>query len=106
MGTADEVRERGRHADVRRLDLTDLPAATDVIDELADELGSLDVLVNNAGLGRGGPILEISYEDWRHTLSVDLDGAFLCAQRVRVSWSNGGEVAGSSTSLPCSSTRR
>jgi NAD(P)-dependent dehydrogenase (short-subunit alcohol dehydrogenase family) len=40
------------------------------------------VLVNNAGLGRGGPILEVSYDDWRHTISVDLDGAFLCAQRA------------------------
>jgi NAD(P)-dependent dehydrogenase (short-subunit alcohol dehydrogenase family) len=80
--TAEEVRGHGRRAELRRLDLTDLPAAADVIDELADALGGVDVLVNNAGLGRGGPILEVSYDEWRHTLAVDLDGAFLCAQRA------------------------
>jgi NAD(P)-dependent dehydrogenase (short-subunit alcohol dehydrogenase family) len=80
--TAEEARGYGRRAEVRRLDLTDLPAAADVIDDVAEALGGVDVLVNNAGLGRGGPILEVSYEDWRHTISVDLDGAFLCAQRA------------------------
>lgn len=80
--TADEVRGHGRRAEVRRLDLADLPAAANVIDELADALGGADVLVNNAGTGGGGPLLELSYEDWRHTISVDLDGAFLCAQRA------------------------
>jgi NAD(P)-dependent dehydrogenase (short-subunit alcohol dehydrogenase family) len=80
--TAEEVRGHGRRAEVRRLDLADLPAAADVIDELGDALGGIDVLVNNAGRGGGCPVLELSYEDWRDTLVVDLDGAFLCAQRA------------------------
>jgi NAD(P)-dependent dehydrogenase (short-subunit alcohol dehydrogenase family) len=80
--TADEVRRHDRRAEVRRLDLADLPGAADVIDELADALGGLDVLVNNSGTSRQGGLLELSYDDWRHTLAVDLDGAFLCAQRA------------------------
>jgi hypothetical protein len=80
--TAEEVRGHGRCAEARRLDLADLPAAAGVIDDLAVALGGVDVLVNNAGVGRGGPMLELSYEDWRYTLAVDLDGAFLCAQRA------------------------
>jgi NAD(P)-dependent dehydrogenase (short-subunit alcohol dehydrogenase family) len=80
--TADEVRRHGRRAAVRRLDLADLPGAADVIDELADALGGLDVLVNNSGTSRQGGLLELSYDDWRHRLAVDLDGAFLCAQRA------------------------
>jgi NAD(P)-dependent dehydrogenase (short-subunit alcohol dehydrogenase family) len=80
--TAEEVRSHGRRAEVRRLDLADLPAAADVVDELADALGGVDVLVNCSGTSRQGGMLELSYEDWRHTLSVDLDGAFLCAQRA------------------------
>ncbi len=80
--TADEVRRHARRAEVRRLDLADLPAAADVIDALADALGGIDALVNNAGTSRQGGMLELSYDDWRHTLAVDLDGAFLCAQRA------------------------
>jgi NAD(P)-dependent dehydrogenase (short-subunit alcohol dehydrogenase family) len=80
--TADEVRRHGRRAEVRQLDLADLPGAADVIDDLAAALGGLDVLVNNAGTSRKGELLELSYDDWKHTLAVDLDGAFLCAQRA------------------------
>jgi len=40
------------------------------------------VLVNNAGTSRPASMLDLSYEDWRHTLTVDLDGAFVCAQRA------------------------
>jgi NAD(P)-dependent dehydrogenase (short-subunit alcohol dehydrogenase family) len=83
QGTAEEVRSLGRRAEVRQLDLTRLPEAADVIDEIADALGGqLRVLVNNSGTGAGGPLLELSWEAWRQTLSVDLDGAFLCLQRA------------------------
>jgi NAD(P)-dependent dehydrogenase (short-subunit alcohol dehydrogenase family) len=80
--TAAEVEAAGRRAELRRLDLTDLPAAADVIDELAEALGGLDVLVSNAGTGDHAPFLEVEFSQWRHTLAVDLDGAFLCAQRA------------------------
>jgi NAD(P)-dependent dehydrogenase (short-subunit alcohol dehydrogenase family) len=80
--TAEEVRRLGRRAEVRRLDLAKLPKAADTIDELAKALGGVDVLVNNSGTSRTAPALELEYDDWRHTLSVDLDGAFLCAQRA------------------------
>ena len=83
QGTAEEVRATGRRAEVRRLDLTQLPGAADVVDELADALGGeLHVLVNNSGTGPDGTVLDLSYEDWREALSVDLDGAFLCLQRA------------------------
>lgn len=80
--TAEEVQQHARLAEVRSLDLADLPRQAEVIDELADALGGVDVLVNNSGTSRKGSLLELSYEDWRHTLAVDLDGAFLCAQRA------------------------
>ena len=81
-GTAKEVTELGRRAEVRQLDLTRLPAAADVIDELADTLGGVDVLVNNSGTGTATPLLDIDYDTWRTVLATDLDGAFLCLQRA------------------------
>jgi NAD(P)-dependent dehydrogenase (short-subunit alcohol dehydrogenase family) len=80
--TADEVREAGARCAMRQLDLTDLPAAAEVVDELAEELGGVDVLVNCAGTGTSQRALDMSFDTWRSVLSVDLDGAFLCCQRA------------------------
>jgi NAD(P)-dependent dehydrogenase (short-subunit alcohol dehydrogenase family) len=52
--TARLVRETGRSAVVARLDTTDAPACGDVIDAMCEQLGGVDVFVNNAGIN-GGP---------------------------------------------------
>lgn len=83
LGTAEEVRAAGRRAEVRHLDLEQLPGAADVVDELADALGGeLRALVSNAGGGGGGPFLDLPYDEWRTRLRVNLDGAFLVLQRA------------------------
>jgi len=82
QATAEEVRGLGRRAEVRHLDLTRLPEAADVIDELADALGGVDVLVNDAGTGHRTPLLDLDLATWREVLATDLDGAFLCLQRA------------------------
>jgi NAD(P)-dependent dehydrogenase (short-subunit alcohol dehydrogenase family) len=94
-GTAGEIAERGRRAETRRLDLTDLPAAADVVDELCDALGGIDVLVNCAGAGASTPFVDADWNAWRAVLDVDLNGAFLCAQRAArrmISQRRGGRI--------------
>ncbi len=80
--TAEEVRALGRRAEVRHVDLTRLPDAADVVDELADVLGGVDVLINDAGTGHTTPLLDLDLGTWREVLATDLDGAFLCLQRA------------------------
>jgi len=60
------------------------PAAVDrLFDEALAGMGGLDILVNNAGIaGPTAPVEDISPEDWRRTIAVDLDGAFHCARRA------------------------
>ncbi len=82
QATAEEVRSLGRRAEVRHLDLTRLPEAADVVDELADALGGIDVLVNDAGTGHMSTVLDTDFATWREVLATDLDAAFLCLQRA------------------------
>jgi NAD(P)-dependent dehydrogenase (short-subunit alcohol dehydrogenase family) len=80
--TADEVRKTGQRAEIRHLDLTRLPEAAEVVDDLADALGGVGVLVNCAGISHAAPVLDTAWTDWRRVMSVDLDGPFLCSQRA------------------------
>ncbi|MEU4402634.1 SDR family oxidoreductase [Micromonospora orduensis] len=80
--TATEVRSTGRRCEVAEVDLTGLPDAAAVVDELADRLGGIGVLVNNAGTGASTPFVDTGWEQWREVLAVDLDAPFLCAQRA------------------------
>ena len=81
--TLRAVEGAGRRGEVRQLDLTDLPGAADVIDELVDSLGGVDVFVNNAGAGDAtGSFLDLPYEEWQEVLDTNLTGAFLCLQRA------------------------
>ncbi|MHA6670268.1 SDR family oxidoreductase [Homoserinimonas sp. A447] len=93
--TADLVRNLGQNAIVERLDLTELPGCADVIDTLAEQLGGLDVFVNNSGTGSNTPMLDTDFELWRTIMATDLDGAFLCIQRAcrrMVAAGNGGRI--------------
>ena len=93
--TATEVRAHGARAVTAYLDTSDLDSCGDVVDGLADDLGGVDVFVNNAGTGEGTPLLELSLAQWRQTMATDLDGAFVCIQRAAkrmVQAGNGGRL--------------
>jgi NAD(P)-dependent dehydrogenase (short-subunit alcohol dehydrogenase family) len=80
--TAREVRARGRRAEVRRLDLTERASVQGIVGALADALGGVEVLVNNAGVGASAPFLETALPDWDRVIAVDLTGAFLAGQEA------------------------
>ena len=81
-GTAEEVRGLGRQAYVARLDTADPPKCGAVVDRLAEELGGLEVFVNNAGTGTSGLLVDLDYDDWRHDMVTNLDGAFVCLRQA------------------------
>jgi NAD(P)-dependent dehydrogenase (short-subunit alcohol dehydrogenase family) len=75
---AAAVREAGGSAVGVRADVADEADCAAMVDAALDAYGRLDVAVNNAGIGgRRGPVGDLSLADWRATLAVNLDGAFL-----------------------------
>jgi NAD(P)-dependent dehydrogenase (short-subunit alcohol dehydrogenase family) len=94
---AAECERHGARTAIRRMDLEQDPAQAAAVDELADELDGVDVLVNNAGGAHAAPVLELTLDDWRKTLDLDLTGAFLCLQRAArrmVDQRRGGRLVG------------
>jgi 3-oxoacyl-[acyl-carrier protein] reductase len=82
---ADACRELVPHGDAAVgawvLDVTDRAAVAATVDEVVEELGHIDVLVNGAGLSVGMPIDAPTFEDaWDLTLAVDLTGYALMAR--------------------------
>ncbi len=72
----------GREEDVKRL-----------VTETVGELGGLDLLVNNAGIEKQIPLLEMGLEDWSAVLGTNLTGAFLCLREAgKVMAAGGGGV--------------
>jgi len=52
--------------------------------------GRIDVLVNNAGMGGGAPLMEMSLADWRALLAINLDGVFLGMRAVGAAMAQAG----------------
>lgn len=66
----------------KTLDVSDQDAVNRTIAEIVDELGRIDVLVNNAALVPLTPWADITFEEWRRVMSVNLDGIYLVTHAV------------------------
>jgi len=74
---ANEVRSEGRRAFVLAGDLRDPELARRFVDETVRELGRLDVLVNNAGVGNFAPVAELTLDDWDEMFELNVRAVFV-----------------------------
>ncbi len=80
--TAAELSRSGIRTKAVTLDVSKSSEVTKVFDEVAKDLGRIDVLVNNAGITRDGLLLRMKEEDWDLVLSINLKGVFLCTKEA------------------------
>ena len=78
--TADEIKKLGRRVFFRRADVSEPSQVQQFVTEAARDLGRIDVMVNNAGIAKPQPFLEITPENWENHLKIHLFGAFYCSQ--------------------------
>jgi 3-oxoacyl-[acyl-carrier protein] reductase len=81
--TAEEIRAMGRRALALKCDVTDREQVAATVARTVDELGSVDILINNAGtLDHVGQFHNQDPDLWDRDLRVNLTGSFNCAQAV------------------------
>lgn len=72
-----DVKEKfGENALFQKCDVSDFAQVEELIDIAVKEFGGLDIMVNNAGIGTVGGILEATNEDWQKTMDINLSGVF------------------------------
>ncbi|MDK9708790.1 MAG: 3-oxoacyl-[acyl-carrier-protein] reductase [Desulforhopalus sp.] len=78
--TAALIRQAGGRAEIIAFDVADGAAVQDAFKKVISEAGSIDILINNAGITRDGLMARMKEADWDAVLDTNLKGAFSCAK--------------------------
>ncbi len=77
---AAELRETGAEALAVPTDVTNVDAVEQLIQRTLDVYQHVDILINNAGIGHFGPIVDFEPDDWDAVLNSNLKAVYLCAK--------------------------
>lgn len=80
QATAREIEALGRRVFVKTVDVRDCDQIQGAVRDAAAALGGLHACINNAGIAKAQPFLEITKENWEQHLHIHLFGTFYCAQ--------------------------
>lgn len=76
----EEIKKAGGEASCQVCDVSKEKEVKSLVEKTVEKHGSLDIMVNNAGVFEGRPVDEMDTAMWRRILSVDLDGVFFCTK--------------------------
>jgi len=75
-----ELKSQGAEAVFVKANITSEEEVANLFKQAIEAFGKVDIVFNNAGIGRVQPSHELDYSEWRNTVNVDLDGVFLVAR--------------------------
>ncbi|GHA58867.1 3-ketoacyl-ACP reductase [Pontibacter akesuensis] len=79
---AKEVQDKGVHAAVITADVTDINAVNQAVAQAREQLGAVDILINNAGVGAFGKFLELEPDKWESIIKINLMGPYYVTRAV------------------------
>ncbi|SNZ02899.1 NAD(P)-dependent dehydrogenase, short-chain alcohol dehydrogenase family [Terribacillus aidingensis] len=77
-----ELKANNTDAIFVKTNITKEEEVTALFKQAAETFGKIDIVFNNAGIGRVHPTHDLDYAEWRNTVNVDLDGVFLVAREA------------------------
>jgi 3-oxoacyl-[acyl-carrier protein] reductase len=89
--TAESIRGAGGTAVAAEADVSEKPEVEALVDAAVEAFGSIDVMVNNAGVSHIAPALEMPEEEWRRVVDVNLTGPFFGSQVAGERMAEGGD---------------
>lgn len=78
----NELKNSNTEALYQKVDVTNLQSVEDAAKEISEKFGSLDVLINNAGITRDASFLKMTADQWKQVIDVNLTGVFNCTKAV------------------------
>ncbi len=82
VATAEELKSFGVQTLAVKSDVSSLSDAMNLINKTVDTFGTVDYLINNAGITRDGLSIRMNETDWDLVLDINLKGTFLCSQQA------------------------
>ncbi|RFU63237.1 3-oxoacyl-[acyl-carrier-protein] reductase [Peribacillus saganii] len=79
---ADEIKAMGRDSCTIQCDVSNSESVTDMVKAVIERFGSLDILINNAGITRDNLLMRMKEEEWDDVINTNLKGVFLCTKAV------------------------
>lgn len=79
---AEKIRKLGRRSLAIQTDIAKKTDVDNLVQQVMDEFGGIDILVNNAAIDIRAPLLELSEDDWDRMIDINLKGYYLCSQAV------------------------
>jgi len=77
-----EIRKSGSRAYAQKADVSDEDQVKNMYQKMIREFGTIDILINNAGLQKDAPFDEMTLDQWNAVINVNLTGQFLCAREA------------------------